>query len=97
MTTTFDIPMDEYVEWNATQNGEVKISKNSNDGTIVLGDPVAGRITYFTITLLPDETILESTAEYGTAVVYHHEARITVDTKEYLAIRGRMFIMPSQT
>jgi hypothetical protein len=86
------------IVWNATHNGEIVITKSTADATIILGDPVDGRITYFTLTLLPANTDLPDTAEYGTAVVYHHEARLTMsDTKQYLGIRGRMLIMPSQT
>jgi hypothetical protein len=90
--------LDGYVEWNATQNGIVKISKNTDEGTLVMGDVLeSGEIHWFTIPLLPENTVLEADVEYGTAVIYHHEARITLDAKEYLAIRGRMMIMPSQT
>jgi hypothetical protein len=86
------------IVWNVTHNGEIVKTKSTADGTVVLGDPVGGLITYFTVTILPADFDLPTTAEYGTAVVYHHEGRITMtDTNQYLAIRGRMFIMPSQT
>ena len=86
------------IVWNADHNGEQVIEMSTDDATIVLGDPVDGRITYFSFTLLPANTDLPDDAQYGTAVVYTHEARITMsDAKQYLAIRGKMFIMPSQT
>ena len=86
------------IVWNAMHNGELVISRSTAATTIALGEPVGGMITYFTFTLFPADTDLPDEVGYGAAIVYTHEARITMsDTEQYLAIRGKMFIMPSQT
>ena len=84
------------IEWEATHNGIVKSTKTIGAG-ITLGTPASGLITYFTISILPTDTILDDNAEYGTPVVWFHEARIVLTTSEFIAIRGRMFVIPSQT
>jgi hypothetical protein len=85
------------IEWNATHNDVEEITKTTEDGTIQYGTPVEGEIRYFAFTFLPDDTVLPDESEYGTPVLYRHEARVYLDAKEFVAIRGRLFITPSQT
>ena len=86
------------VEWNATQNGIEKASKSTALATITLGATVGGIISSFSFTLLPDDTDLaDLTTNYGTPVVWYQEGGVTIGSEEFVAIRGRMFVMPRQT
>ena len=86
------------ITWNATLNGTVMVTKSTAAGNIVLGTPDDNNvISYFTITMLPADTPLPDTKTYGVAMIYNHEAALTNSSNRYIGIRGRMFIMPSQT
>lgn len=87
------------VEWEADHMGLEMVTKSTATATIILSPPDGdGEIVQFSFTLLPDDTdlaALETT--YGVPVVYHHEARVTLATQEFIAVRGRMFVWPSET
>jgi hypothetical protein len=87
------------ITWNATFNGDIVIGPKSTDlGNIVLGTPdINDVISSFSITFLPADTPLPDTKTYGVPIIYDHEARLTKASNQYIGIRGRMFIMPSQT
>jgi len=78
-------------EWNATHNGEVMITKSTALATLTVGT------SSITFTLLPINTVLPDVTNYGTPVIYYHEARLINGSNEYVAVRGRLPIMPSQT
>jgi hypothetical protein len=85
------------ITWNATLNGDVMITKSTAAGSIVLADPIDGVINEFSMTFLPADTPLPDTKTYGTPMIYYHEGRLTHSSQAWIGIRGRMFIMPSQT
>lgn len=86
------------ITWNATFNGDVLIGPKTIGAGIILGTPDDDDvISYFTLTFLPADTPLPDTKTYGVAMIYDHEARLTLSSNQYIGIRGRMFIMPSQT
>lgn len=86
------------VTWNATFNGDVAVGPKTVGAGIALGTPDEDDvISYFTITFLPADTPLPDTKTYGVPIIYDHEARLTHSSNQYIGIRGRMFIMPSQT
>ena len=86
------------ITWNATLNDDVVIGPKAIGAGIILGTPDDDDvISYFTLTFLPADTPLPDTKTYGVAMIYDHEARLTLSSNQYIGIRGRMFIMPSQT
>lgn len=85
------------VTWNATFNGDIMIPKSTDAGNIILGAPVSGIINTFSLTFLPADTPLPDTKTIGVPIIYEHEGRLTHSSQSWIGIRGRMFIMPSQT
>jgi hypothetical protein len=79
------------IEWNATCEGIVKITKTTPHALEIIG-PDSGLVRF---DLLPVDTELTEVEDLDTPVIFRHEARITtVDAKEYIGVRGRMFITP---
>jgi hypothetical protein len=85
------------ITWNATFNGDILIPKSTDAGNITLADPVNGIINTFSISFLPTDTPLPDTKTIGVPIIYDHEGRLTYTSQSWIGIRGRLFIMPSQT
>jgi hypothetical protein len=83
------------IEWNMRDhNGDILALKSTADGSIIIDVPELGM---FHFKLSHGETDWDLEPTIKNPIVARHEARIIDGDKQFVGLRGRVFIMPSQT
>jgi hypothetical protein len=83
------------IEWNMRDhNGDILALKSTADGSIIIDSPELGMF-HFSLTHVDTDFNLEPTIKKP--VVARHEARVIDGAEQFVGLRGRVFIMPSQT
>ena len=83
------------IEWNMRDhNGDILALKSTADGSIIIDSPELGMF-HFSLTHVDTDWDLEPTIK--NPVVARHEARVINGAEQFVGLRGKVFIMPSQT
>jgi hypothetical protein len=83
------------IDWNVRNKaGDILISRSTTDGSIIIDSPENGSFHFY---LSHVDTDFDFEPTIKNPVVLRHEARIKKAGSEYVGIRGRMFVQPSQT
>jgi hypothetical protein len=83
------------IEWNMRdKHGTILVTKSTSDGSIMIEDSASGMFS-FNLTTTDTDFNLEPT--YERPAVCRQEARIIDGSNQFVGLRGRAFIMPTQT
>ena len=93
-TPTIEAHIVPRIDWNLRDhNGDILIAKSTADGSISIDSAVGT----FHFDLTHDETDFHLEPTIKKPVICRHEARLMIGSKEYVGMRGKAFVMPSQT